>query len=76
MTDSDDGGRRRTHEAESRRVRAIEGAVAARIPRTPIDFEGARERELERVHHGLTCLGLGTRGLRSRQGHRAPTLLG
>ena len=44
---SDQG--RSAYEAESSRVCAIEAAIASRSPGTPIDFESARERELERV---------------------------
>ena len=37
------------HEAEQRRVRAAEDAIRAAAPGIAIDFEAARERELEKV---------------------------
>ena len=40
---------RGTHEAESRRVRTIEDAIAAQCPGVTINFAAGRERELKRV---------------------------
>ena len=49
VNDARGGQGRSAYEAESSRVCAIEDAIASQSPGTPIDFESARERELDRV---------------------------
>ena len=49
MSNAQANAGRAAHTAESNRVRTIETAIRAGAPAVSIDFETARERELERV---------------------------